>query len=144
MSSITQSLKTFLASYDGLPTRAEVTTNELTGKIGSFSLSPLPGARVVTEYLDGTKIKEFPFVLSSVECTADEASRLQSSGFYETFSEWLEDCSDGDLATLLPLGGNRVATSIEATTFGYLLSRGPDAATAVYQINCKLTYEQKG
>lgn len=139
---IIEAVKSFISHCALLPELSGVTVNELSGEIGSYSLDPLPGARTIEEDLAGNKLQEFPFVLSSVDCTEDELSRLASSEFYERFADWLEVCSDN--GTLPDLGKGKIAERIEATTWSYLFQRGDTAASGIYQINCKLVYEQKG
>jgi hypothetical protein len=74
-----------------------------------------------------------------MESTADELERLENSGFYEAFADWLE--SQSLVGTLPTLGAKQTATDIQALGWAYIYEQG-QSSTGVYQIQCKLTYEQ--
>jgi len=138
--SIVQSLRTYLAGYSGLKVGAPLWVDFLGSDPSQYSINPLPGPRVVEKYLNGGSLREFPFAFSSMERTADDLERLENIGFYEAFADWLESQTD---AGILPtLGTNQTAVVIEALGWGYLYEEG-ESQTGIYQIQCKLTYEQQ-
>jgi hypothetical protein len=66
--------------------------------------------------------------------------RIENSGFYETLADWLEEQTKaGNLPTL---DAGKTAESIEAVTWGFVYQQG-ESATGIYQITCKLVYEQE-
>jgi hypothetical protein len=135
---ILSSLKTYLKTYSGLETDAPVWVNFLGSNPTQYSIVPIPGEKIVESYINGSSLREYPFLFQSMESTADEAERLENVGFYEAFSDWLETQTK---AGVLPtLGTNQTAIEIEAM-IGYLFEQG-ESDRAVYQIECKLTYEQ--
>lgn len=104
-----------------------------------YAVIPMPGARVVEQYLDGGSLREFPFLIQSVFSTADEAARIENSSAYEDLADWLEaQTKAGSLPTL---DTGKTAESIEAVTWGFVYEQG-ESATGIYQITCKLTYQQ--
>ena len=137
--SIINALQTFIKTYTGLDN-----TNVLIDKTGpetvEYGIFPIPGARIVEENIDGSSIREYPFALQSSVMTADDAARLENSEFFESFADWLE--SQTLAGTLPTLGAKQTATKIEATTGGALYEQG-ESNTGIYQIVCKLTFEQQ-
>jgi hypothetical protein len=137
--SIISSVKTYLATYTGLTTGAPLWVDHLGANPTEYAVVPLAGSRIAERYIDGGSAREFPFAFQSMESTADELERLENSGFYEAFADWLESQS---LAGTLPtLGAKQTATEIQALGWAYLYEQG-QSSTGVYQIQCKLFYEQ--
>ena len=106
----------------------------------NFSIVSMPGPKIAKTYLNGGTLREFPFSFQSMRITADEAARLENLGFYEAFSDWLEQQIKNDI--LPDLGDGKTAWSVEATNWGFLMKEG-ESGTAIYSIQCKLTYEQE-
>ena len=140
MASIIESVKDYINTYSGLKESAPVWVDYIGSTPTEYSIIPLAGARIVETYLNDTTLREFPFALQSMESTADELERLETQGFYEAFAEWLESQTLADEFPALESG--KVVTKIEATGWSYLYQQG-ESQTGVYQIQCKLTYEQE-
>lgn len=137
--SIISSLKTYLAGYNELKDDAPLWVDYLGATPTEYVIVPLAGAEIVEHYINGSSLREFPFAFQSVESTADELERLETLGFYEEFAAWLE--SQTAASTLPTLASGQVATKIEALGRAYLYQQG-ESNTGIYQIQCKLTYEQ--
>ncbi len=136
--SIISALQTFIKTYSGLE-NDHVFIDKTGPDTVEYGIIPIPGQRIVTENIDGSTEREYPFALQTSEMTADDASRLDNSEFFEEFADWLEAQT---LAGTLPtLGAKQTATKIEATLGGALYEQG-ESGSAIYQIQCKLTYEQ--
>lgn len=105
-----------------------------------YAIVPLPGERITATYLDGKTEREFPFLIQSVESTADELERLENSGFYEALADWLE--AQSEAGNLPNLGSDKTAESINAVSWGFVYEQG-ESGTGIYQITCKLVYEQE-
>jgi len=137
--SIISALQTFIKTYSGLES-----TSVWIDKVGpdtvEYGIIPIPGQRIVTEDIDGSSVREYPFALQSSVMTADDATRLANSEFFEEFADWLE--AQTDAGTFPTLGTGQTATKIEATLGGALYEQG-ESQTAIYQIQCKLTFEQE-
>jgi hypothetical protein len=138
--SIIASLQTYIKTYSGLKSGAPVWVDYLGPGFTEYSIVPLPGARIVESYIDGSSLREFPFAFQSMESTADDLTRIESAGFYEAFADWME--AQTNAGTLPTLGTKQTATAIEAVIGGSLFEQG-ESQTGIYQIQCKLTYEQR-
>lgn len=95
---------------------------------------------IVKSYVNGDKVKRFNFVFASREYFGkDNVENMDVAGFYEHFSEWLEECNIN--GTLPKLSDGKEARRIEALTNGYVFNQ--TETKAQYQIQCRLTYYQK-
>ncbi len=137
--SLLSAVKTFVAGYSGLPAGASLVSDGLIGKPGQYAVLALPGRRVAMPYVDGGSEQEFHFALSSVESTVDELQRLASSGWYESFAEWLDVQTIAD--NLPVLGVKQSPISIEAVQCAFIYEQG-NSGTGVYQIQCKLVFHE--
>lgn len=137
--SIVSALKTYLLTYPNLVTGAGVGVDFLGPDKVSYSIVPLAGERILEAYVDGGSMRSFPFSVQSIESTADELARIDAIGFYEALAAWFE--SQTIAGTLPTLDTGQVAWSIETTGWGYLYQQG-ESSTGIYQIQCRLTYEQ--
>ncbi len=137
--SILSILKTYLQGYSELKENAPIWVDFLGDTPTQYSIVPLPGARIIEQYVDDSTLREFPFAFQSMEYTADETERIATSEFYEAFADWLEEQSKNE--TLPTMNTNQEPVSIEAVSWAYWLEKGK-SDTGIYQINCKLTYGQ--
>ncbi|MFA5324461.1 MAG: hypothetical protein WC373_17425 [Smithella sp.] len=137
--SIIESIRTYILTYTGLTSGAPVWVDYLGQNPTEYSIVPLAGARIIEKYLDGGSLREFPFAFQSMESTADNLERLESIGFYETFSEWLD--TQTEAGTLPTLASGKTPTLIEALGCGYLFQES-DSSRGIYQVQCRLEYEQ--
>ena len=137
---ILSSVKTYLATYSVLKTGAPLWVDFLGSKPTEYAIVPLAGTKVVETYLDGGSLREFPFAFQSMESTADELERLENSGFFEAFSDWLEFQTAA--GTFPSLGSGKTPSEIKALGWAYLYEQG-QSETGIYQIQCKLIYEQQ-
>ncbi len=137
--SMISAVRDYLLTYNAM-TGALIHVDAL-GKIPiEYAVIPVPGARKVEEYLDGKTKREFPFLIQSVFSTADEAERIENSGFYESLADWFE--SQTEAGSFPNLGSGKTAESIEAVAWAFVYEQG-ESATGIYQITCKLVYEQE-
>lgn len=137
---ILSAIQTYIKTYGSLASNAPVLIDFLGSEPVHYSIVPLPGARIVESYIDGSSLREFPFAFQSMESAADDAERLANNEFYEAFADWLE--SQTEEGILPELGGNRTAERIEAVDAGFLFEQG-ESGTGVYQITCRLEYRQE-
>lgn len=109
----------------------------LSSKPAHYTVEAVPSSQVLREYADGGSLRQFSFVFASREYySADELLNLSNNDFYESFSNWLEECTKkGDLPKLY---GKMTAQSIETLSQGYMYEMSGN--TARYQIQCKLIY----
>lgn len=136
--SIISALRTFIATCPALE-NGLLLVDHVSATI-SYSIVPMPGDRIVESYINGASLREFPFAFETAKSTADDLERMESAGFNETFADWLESQSEAGILPTLDAG--KTATGIEATSWGYLYEEG-ESETGIYQIICKLQYEQQ-
>lgn len=106
-----------------------------------YSIDTTPATEIVKQYVDGSSIRQYLFVIRSVEeYGPDVLQNLSNSGFYENLSAWLERQTRAKIFPILPDG--KKPQKIEAQSTGYLFTTGPDAGK--YQIQCRLQYFQEG
>lgn len=138
--SIISAVRTYLKTYSGLKSGAPIWVQQLGPTPTEYAVVPIPGAKVIEQYLNGGSLREFPFAFQSMESTADDLARLENQGFYEAFADWLESQTINEV--LPSLGPKKTAKLIEATNWGYLFEQG-ESDRGIYQINCRLQYEQE-
>ena len=138
--SIISALQTYIKTYSNLKTGAPVWVDFLGNLPTEYAIIPLPGARIVESFIDGSSIREYPFALQSAESTADDLERLETNGFFEAFADWLESQSESDVLPTLDSGQS--AIKVEATGWGYLFEQG-ESQTGIYNIQCVLQYEKE-
>ena len=102
----------------------------LTRRPLTYMISPSPVDSLVRQYHGGSAMRQFVFVLAS--------SNLY--GFFERLEDWMRVQTKRRALPQLP--GSRMAQKLEAISTGYLYNA--TATEAHYQIQCRLTYYQKG
>jgi hypothetical protein len=138
--SIISALREYLAEYESLKTGSPVLINYLDTMPTGYTIIPLSGERIIETYLDDSTLREFPFAFQSMESTSADLERLENIGFFEAFSDWLEQQT---LAEDFPdLDDDKAPIEIAALGWGYLYQQG-ESQTGIYQIQCKLTYQQE-
>lgn len=107
----------------------------------TYSIEEVPCNPIIKKYLDGSSKRQYDFIFASRESYgADVFQNIENSGFYEDFSNWIEEES---LKGNLPiLGVNKEAVELKVSTTGYAFQT--DDNSARYQIQLKLIYLQKG
>ena len=100
----------------------------------SYSLEVTPVEPVVKRMINGDTLRRKAFSFCS-----REFYNVDTSDFFEEFSEWLETCT---AAGKLPkLGEGKEARSLRATTDGYLYDE--NGVKCQYRIQCECNYYQK-
>jgi hypothetical protein len=139
MTSLIDSLRTYLITYSGLADNAPMLTDVLGKTPTQYAIVPLPGEHVIATYINDATLRAFPFALQSMESVADETSRLANYEFYEAFAAWIEQ--QNKIGTLPTLGTSKTSESIEVLGQPILFEFG-ESGTGIYQIQCRLVYEQ--
>jgi hypothetical protein len=140
VNSIIEGVRAFIRTYTELSDDAPVWVEYLGPDPTEYAILPLAGGRVIETYITGKRFMEYPFALRSMESTADDSARLENNGFYEAFAEWLDDQTDAGTLPELPSG--KTADEIEALGWGYLYEQG-ESETGIYQVQCRLVYEEE-
>lgn len=106
----------------------------------SYSIDSVPGQQVIKRDITGNTTRQCLFNFSSRELYTEEVRQnLDNIGFYEHFSDWLEEVSKaGDFPEL---DAGKTIKKIEAITCGYVFDTELDKAK--YQIQCRIIYKQE-
>lgn len=139
MTTILSAIRDYLKDYTGLSDSSPIWVDYIGASPTEYSVVPLAGERIIETYLTGATLREYPFAFRSVESTAADLERMENNGFYEEFASWLEEQSE--LGNLPNLEEGKTAELIEALGWGYLYEEG-NSETGIYQIQCRLVYEQ--
>jgi len=137
--SVLSAIQVYIKTYSKLKKNAPVWVNYLGETPVEYSIVPLVGARIVETYLNDHTSREFPFAFQSMECTVDQLGRAATQEFYESFAEWLRTQNEADILPEMDPG--QTPFKIEALGNGFLFTQG-DSQTGVYQIQCRLEYDQ--
>lgn len=107
----------------------------------TYSVDVVPVKPVVKAYMDGSSKRQFLFVFATRAYYGDHIrQQLDNLCLFEAFEEWID--KQNRARNFPDLGGGRTVQKMEVTTSGYVFA--PDTDTARYQIQCKLSYFQKG
>ena len=139
---IIESVKNFILTCPCLAELAAVNVDFLPESTDTYSIEGVPVNSVLKTYLDGSQERQFVFVFASRFYYSDETrNNLENSGFYEAFSDWLdEQTKKGNLPVMRE---GLTATKIEAMSSGYLFDVSGDLSNARYQIQCRLIYDKE-
>lgn len=89
---------------------------------------------IVKQYMDGSSLRQHPFVFVSQEIRSQQiVDQIEASGFYEKLADWIEEQNNNDNLPDIP-GAQR----IEVMAPGYMYDA--TQITAVYQIQCRVLY----
>ena len=107
----------------------------------TYAVDVVPVKPVVKAYLDGSSKRQFLFVFATRAYYGDHIrQQLDNLCLFEAFEEWVD--RQNRARNFPDLGNGRTVQKMEVTTSGYVFA--PDTDTARYQIQCKLSYFQKG
>lgn len=105
----------------------------------SYTIDEVPTETLVKRYMDGSSVRKFQFIFASREAySASVLENMKVSGFYEQFSDWMEQ--QNMLRNLPILPDNCEAKNIRTLTNGYTLNADAQAKQQRYQIQCELRY----
>ena len=110
--------------------------------IGNMVIETIPVEPVIGEYLDGSSVRQFLFVIGGREFySPDICQNIENSQIYENLQMWLE--SQSRIGNLPELSEGRQAHSLEITSSAYVFESDELNSNARYQIQCRLTYYQE-
>lgn len=137
--SIISALRTFIATWEGLEDGKIIYVDHLDDEPVSYTIIPLPGAKILDQDILGNSYREYPFAFRTAESTADNLERIATNEFFEDFSDWID--LQNKNGTFPSLESDKTALEIYANNWGYLFEQS-DSDTGIYQINCTLRYRQ--
>ena len=119
----------------------KINVDYLPEKAREYTIDTITGDPFIARYIGGAAIKQYLFAFGSREYYGpDVAQNLANSGFFEDFSDWLDQQTKAKNFPKMAAG--KTPRKIEAQSTGYLF--GADPNTARYQIQCRLVYYQEG
>ena len=139
---IIESVKNFILTCPCLAELAAVNVDFLPESTDTYSIEEVPVNSVLQTYLDGTQERQFVFVFASRFYYSDETrNNIENSGFYEDFSDWLDEQTK--VGNLPVMRDGLTPSKIEAISSGYLFDVSGDLSNARYQIQCRLIYDKE-
>ena len=139
---IIESVKNFILTCPHLVELAAVNVDFLPESPDTYSIEEVPTNSVLQTYLDGSQERQFVFVFASRFYYSDETrNNIENSGFYEDFSDWLDEQTNKGNFPVMRDGLS--ASKIEAMSSGYLFDVSGDLSNARYQIQCRLIYDKE-
>ena len=139
---IIESVKNFILTCPCLDELAAVNVDFLPESASTYSIEEVPVNSVLQTYLDGTQERQFVFVFASRFYYSDETrNNIENSGFYEDFSDWLDEQTKVGNFPIMRDG--LTPSKIEAMSSGYLFDVSGDLSNARYQIQCRLIYDKE-
>lgn len=139
---IIESVKNFILTCPCFAELAAVNVDFLPDSTDTYSIEEVPVNSVLRTYLDGTQERQFVFVFASRFYYSDETrNNIENSGFYEDFSDWLDEQTINGNLPILREG--LTPSKIEAISSGYLFDVSGDLSNARYQIQCRLIYDKE-
>ena len=137
------SIRDYILTCPYLEKLEDLGINFLDETSNSFSIEEVPSKSKIKKYVDGSILKQITFVVASIFDFSDELqNQIDNSGFYEDFSDWIEDNNDKGVLPILKEG--LTPEEIEVETSGYLYNIFDGIKKARYQIQCKFTYLKEG
>lgn len=139
---IIESVKQFISTCPVFDKLAQVNVNFLPEDTNTYSVEQVPTQQIIKQYIDGSSECQFVFVFASRLQYSDELkNNIDNSGFFELFSNWLEECSRN--GNLPQMADGLTPLKIEALSNAYLFDIAGDFTTARYQIQCRLLYDKE-
>ena len=139
---IIESVKNFILTCPHLAELAAVNVDFLPDSPDTYSIEEVPVNSVIQTYLDGSQERQYVFVFASRFYYSDETrNNIENSGFYEDFSDWLDEQTE--IGNFPALRDGLSPSKIEAMSSGYLFDVSGDLSNARYQIQCRLIYDKE-
>ncbi|MEG0764407.1 MAG: hypothetical protein RRY65_00075 [Pseudoflavonifractor sp.] len=137
---IIDAVRTYLSTCP-LLAGGKLNVDFLPPEAATYSVDVVPAKPVLKQYLDGSSNRQFLFVLATrTYYGAHIRQQVDNLGFFEDFEQWL--AAQNKNKHFPDMGKDRTGRKLEVTTSGYVFA--PDLDTARYQIQCRLSYYQKG
>ena len=139
---IIESVKNFILTCPCLVELAAINVDFLPESPDTYSIEEVPASSVLQTYLDGSQERQFVFVFASRFYYSDETrNNIENSGFYEDFSDWLDEQTK--IGNFPVMRDGLTPSKIEAISSGYLFDVSGDLSNARYQIQCRLIYDKE-
>lgn len=133
-----QAVRNYLMNCPLLKDGVILSVDQLGAEV-SYTIDTVPCNPIIKKYTDGGSRRQFQFVFASREKYGGQVlENIENSGFYERFSDWLEQQNWN--RNFPDLGNDRTPYGIEILSRGYINDAEDD--TARYQMQLNLIYYQ--
>lgn len=138
--SIIEGIKSFIASCPYLTEMAAIYTNYTDSEPDNYGIADYGEGEPVSVYMDGSMVCQHNFALYFRTYTNSDRERIEATGFFEKFSDWLDDQTKK--RNLPDLGEGKSAESVRAAN-AMLYQQDEDGEKGLYQAQFILTYEKE-
>ena len=135
MTSVAESLVTWLLGYTGISSVERVDTDQVGDEATSMGVLKAPG-RNVTTFVDGSKDVTAYFLFRARRASQEDATRVSNQEWLEAFETWVRERSFQ--RNLPSLSGGRACHAVAVSESAYALTA--EEAEIVYQIGLEVTY----
>lgn len=136
---IIESVKDFISSCPFLAEMSEIYTDYTESEPDCYGIADYGEGEPLAVYMDGSEVCQHNFALYFRTYTSAEKERIDATGFFEKFSDWLDE--NTKKRTLPNLGEGKIAESMRAAN-AMLFSQDEDGTQGLYQAQFILTYEK--
>lgn len=137
--SIIESVTKFISACPYLSQMAAIYTDYTDSEPDNYGIADFGEGEPLSAYLDGSVVCQHNFALYFRTYTSAEKERIDATGFFEKFSDWLDE--NTKKRTLPNLGEGKIAESMRAAN-AMLFSQDEDGTQGLYQAQFILTYEK--
>lgn len=138
--SIIEGIKSFIASCPYLTEMAAIYTDYTDSEPDNYGIADYGEGEPVSVYMDGSMVCQHNFALYFRTYTNSDRERIEATGFFEKFSDWLDDQTKK--RNLPDLGEGKSAESVRAAN-AMLYQQDEDGVKGLYQAQFILTYEKE-
>lgn len=138
--SIIEGAKSFIASCPYLTDMAAIYTDYTDSEPDNYGIADYGEGEPVSVYMDGSMVCQHNFALYFRTYTNSDRERIEATGFFEKFSDWLDEQTKK--RNLPDLGEGKVAESVRAAN-AMLYQQDEDGVKGLYQAQFILTYEKE-
>lgn len=137
MTSVAESLVTWLLGYTGISSVERVDTDQVGDEATSMGVLKAPG-RNVTTFVDGSHDVTAYFLFRARRSSQEDATRVDNQEWLEAFETWVRERSFQ--RSLPSLSGGRVCYAVAVSESAYVLTA--EEAEIVYQIGLEISYSE--
>ena len=138
--SIIEGVKSFIASCPYLADMAAIYTDYTDSEPDNYGIADYGEGEPVSVYMDGSMVCQHNFALYFRTYTNSDRERIEATGFFEKFSDWLDEQTKK--RNLPDLGEGKSAESVRAAN-AMLYQQDEDGVKGLYQAQFILTYEKE-
>ena len=137
MTSVAESLVTWLLGYGGILAAERVDTDQVGEEATSMGVLKAPQRNVET-FVDGSKDVTAYFLFRARRAAQEDETRVSNQEWLEAFETWVRERSFQ--RNLPSLSGGRSCYSVAVSESAYVLTA--EDAEIVYQIGLEVTYHE--